>query len=52
MWTNIYTHPRVEGEFAGKSWPTKDEADTAAAWELEHEPETKLVRQEEHSEWR
>ena len=47
VWVNIYTHPKVAGEFQGRTHQTKEQADVAAKHELIFEPEAKLVRQEE-----
>lgn len=49
VWVNIYTHPKVDGEFEGKEHPTLEFADAAAEHELGLEPDAKLVRQEERT---
>lgn len=47
VWVNVYTHPKVQGEYSGNEHETKEAADLAAAHETYHEPEAVLVRQEE-----
>lgn len=46
-WVNIYTHPSVEGFFEGKPHWTEAGADAALRVELNDEPQTRCVRQDE-----